>query len=151
MADVHDTQTRSRNMAAIKGKNTRPELRVRRALHRLGFRFRLHSKDIPGKPDLVLPKYKAVVFINGCFWHHHDCHLFRWPLTREAFWRTKITRNAENDARNFALLEAGGWRIATVWECALKGRTKISEDIAIQLLAEWLRSNQNSLVIKGMM
>ncbi len=137
-------------MAAIKGKDTRPELMIRKALHRLGFRFRLHSKDLPGKPDLVLPKYKAVIFINGCFWHHHNCHLFKWPLTREEFWRTKINRNTENDARNTIRLEQAGWRIATVWECALKGRTKISEGTAIQLLAEWLRSDENTLIIRGM-
>ncbi|WP_303828977.1 very short patch repair endonuclease [Asticcacaulis taihuensis] len=150
MPDVHDSLTRSRNMAAIKGKDTRPELMIRKALHRLGFRFRLHSKDLPGKPDLVLPKYKAVIFINGCFWHHHNCHLFKWPLTREEFWRTKINRNTENDARNTIRLEQAGWRIATVWECALKGRTKISEGTAIQLLAEWLRSDENTLIIRGM-
>jgi DNA mismatch endonuclease, patch repair protein len=136
-------------MAAIKGKNTRPELRIRQALHRLGFRFRLHSKDLPGKPDMVFPKYKAVVFINGCFWHQHECHLFKWPSTREDFWRTKIGRNADNDARKIALLREDGWRIATVWECALKGRKRLPENDAVQLLAEWLRSDSLMLVVQG--
>ncbi|UDF03282.1 very short patch repair endonuclease [Asticcacaulis sp. AND118] len=149
MADVHDTATRSRNMAAIRGKDTKPELHIRRALHSLGFRYRLHAKDLPGKPDLVFPRYGAVVFINGCFWHRHDCHLFRWPGTRVDFWQEKIGKNVASDARNINALDALGWRIATVWECALKGRTRLPDNQPVQLLAEWLRSEEKRLTIRG--
>ena len=93
MADVVDRKTRSRMMSGIRGKNTRPELLIRKGLHARGFRFRLHDKRLPGKPDLVLPKYSAVIFVHGCFWHGHDCHLFKWPQSRREFWRKKITRN----------------------------------------------------------
>ena len=93
MNDVVDSATRSRMMSGIKGKNTKPELMVRSGLHRLGYRFRLHRKDLPGKPDLVFAKHRAVIFVHGCFWHYHDCHLFKMPSTRREFWETKIGRN----------------------------------------------------------
>ncbi|NHN84220.1 DNA mismatch endonuclease Vsr [Acetobacter musti] len=149
MADVHDQATRSRNMAAIRGSHTKPELMIRKALHAAGFRFRLHVRDLPGKPDLVLPKYHAVIFVNGCFWHHHDCHLFRWPATREPFWREKIGRNVANDAKANAALHEEGWRIATVWECALKGKTRLTPATVIEKLTVWLRSENDSLTIRG--
>lgn len=149
MADVHDTMTRSRNMAAIRGKNTKPELFIRKALHALGFRYRLHAKDLPGKPDLIFPKHKAVVFINGCFWHQHDCHLFKWPGTRRDFWQAKIGKNVANDARNIEALKSAGWRVGIVWECALKGRTRLRPDEPVQRLAEWLRSGEDSIIIRG--
>ncbi len=149
MADVHDQATRSRNMAAIRGSHTKPELMIRKALHAAGFRFRLHVRDLPGKPDLVLPKYHAVIFVNGCFWHHHDCHLFRWPATREPFWREKIGRNVANDAKTNAALHEDGWRIATVWECALKGKTRLTPATLIEKLTAWLRSENDSLTIRG--
>jgi DNA mismatch endonuclease, patch repair protein len=136
-------------MAAIKGRDTSPERRIRKGLHALGFRYRTHAKALPGKPDLVFPKYRAVVFINGCFWHRHDCHMFKWPLTRPDFWQAKIGRNADNDVRNVQILTKAGWRIATVWECAVKGRTRIGAEAAVQLLAEWLRSGEDSIIIRG--
>lgn len=136
-------------MAAIKGGNTKPELQIRRGLHAAGLRYRLHAKDLPGKPDLVFPKHRAVIFVNGCFWHHHDCHLFKWPATREAFWRRKIERNVENDATVLASLRASGWRTAIVWECALKGRTRMKLPEAIQALAAWVRSDVETMVIRG--
>ena len=149
MADVHDQVTRSRNMAAIRGRDTKPEVRIRKALHALGFRYRTHAKELPGRPDLVLPKYKAVVFINGCFWHRHDCHMFKWPLTRPDFWQQKIGKNAENDIRNLALLKEAGWRVATVWECAVKGKARLGDDRSVQLLVDWIRSNEDSITIRG--
>ena len=100
MTDVVNKQTRSRMMSGIKSKNTKPELIIRKALFKKGFRFKLHDKSLPGKPDLVLPKYDAVIFIHGCFWHQHNCHLFKWPSTRPEFWETKIHRNVEVDKRN---------------------------------------------------
>ena len=107
-------------MSGIRGTDTKPELVLRRGLHQLGFRYRLHDRRLPGTPDLVFPRYNAVIFVNGCFWHGHDCHLFRWPKTREKFWKSKITGNMQRDTRNWGLLEAEGWRILVVWECALK-------------------------------
>lgn len=136
-------------MAAIRGQDTKPEILIRKGLHALGFRYRTHAKGLLGKPDLVFTRYKAVVFINGCFWHRHDCHMFKWPLTRPEFWQEKIGRNAENDVRNLEKLSAAGWRIATVWECAVRGRTRIGADASVQLLAEWLRSGDESVTIRG--
>lgn len=136
-------------MSAIRGRDTKPELRIRKALHALGFRYRTHARDLPGTPDLVLPKYRAVIFINGCFWHQHDCHMFKWPLTRSEFWQEKLGRNVSNDARNVEKLVAAGWRIATVWECAVKGKARIGEESAVQLLVDWLRSDEGSVTIRG--
>ncbi len=111
-------------MAAIKGSHTKPELLIRKLLHGAGFRYRLHLKDLPGKPDLVFPRYRAVIFVNGCFWHGHDCHLFRWPGTRPEFWRAKIGGNIARDQRTRGQLVEAGWRVADVWECTLKGRER---------------------------
>ena len=108
-------------MAAIKGSDTKPEMLIRRGLHARGFRFRLHEKKLPGKPDVVLPRHHAVLFVNGCFWHGHDCTLFHWPKTRPEFWQSKIGRNIDRDLKNEEALVALGWRTGTVWECAIKG------------------------------
>lgn len=104
-------------MAGIKGKNTRPEIAVRKALHAAGYRFRLHRKDLPGKPDIVLPKYRTVIFVHGCFWHGHMCKNFKWPKTRPEFWREKIEGNIERDKRAVAELEQLGWNMIVIWEC----------------------------------
>ena len=125
MADVHDKATRSKNMAAIKGTGTKPEMIIRRGLHACGFRFRLHNKNLPGKPDLTLPKHRAVVFVNGCFWHVHECDLFKWPKTREEFWKQKIAGNIERDRRVYSALAEARWRTALIWECALKGKCRL--------------------------
>lgn len=117
MADIVDKATRSRMMSGIRGKDTRPEMMVRRALHRAGFRYRLHDKRLPGKPDIVLPKYRTVIFVHGCFWHHHDCRHFKWPKTRPEFWREKIEGNVERDRKAFAELRELGWKIEVIWEC----------------------------------
>lgn len=139
--DVHSPTVRSKNMRAIQNKNTKPELYLRKALHAKGFRFRLNVKALPGTPDVVLAKYKAVIFVHGCFWHGHSCHLFKVPQTRTEFWMAKIEGNIKRDiiARN-RLLQAG-WRVATVWECALKGKQRQSIDNVIALLGTWLNSN----------
>lgn len=149
MADVHDSKTRSRNMAAIRGKDTKPELIIRRGLHAKGFRYRLHNRELPGRPDIVFPKYNAAVFVNGCFWHGHDCPLFKWPKTREDFWRDKISGNVERDRRNLAELRSKGWRYAVVWECALKGKGKLSAGEVIDAIADWLSSDAITLEIRG--
>src|SRR4051812_49060866 len=121
MADVVSPEVRSRMMGGIRGKNTKPELLLRRGLHSAGFRFKLHDPVLPGKPDLVLPRRHAVLFAHGCFWHGHGCHLFKWPTTRVDFWRAKISRNQQVDARVDEELKKAGWRRGIVWECALRG------------------------------
>ena len=129
MSDIVSPEKRSQMMAGIKGKNTKPEMIVRRELHRRGFRFTLHNSSLPGKPDLVLPKYRTVVFVHGCFWHGHNCKHFKWPKTRAGFWRKKIEGNIERDRSNKIKLTAAGWTVRTVWECELKSdaKTKIAE------------------------
>lgn len=119
MADIVDKATRSRMMAGIKGKNTKPEIQVRKALHAAGFRFRLHDRKLPGKPDIVLKKYKTVVFVHGCFWHGHECDKFRWPKTRKKFWKDKISANRNRDDAAAIELKNTRWNIVTVWECEL--------------------------------
>lgn len=121
MADVHTKETRSFNMSRIRGKDTKPELLVRKYLHAHGLRYRLHTTALPGKPDVVLPKYKTVVFVHGCFWHKHEsCRYFVVPKTRTEFWMNKIGRNVANDEKQRVALEAAGWRVLTIWECELK-------------------------------
>ena len=136
-------------MAGIRGSNTKPELVIRSALHRQGYRFRLHRKDLPGKPDLVFPQHRAVLLVHGCFWHGHGCHLFKWPKTREQFWRNKIASNVERDHRQFAALVSMGWRVATVWECALKGRNRLSIETVTETCAAWLESDKRELGLSG--
>ena len=125
MTDVVDSDTRSRMMSGIKAKNTQPELLVRKALFSKGLRYKLHDKSLPGKPDLVFPKYRSAVFINGCFWHGHDCHLFKLPSTRPECWKEKITRDKSKDADAGRVLKEDGWNVIIVWECALKGKDRI--------------------------
>lgn len=148
-ADTVSTAVRSRMMAAVKGKNTKPELAIRSALHRRGFRFRLHRKDLPGRPDLVFNRRNAVIFVHGCFWHGHDCHLFRWPKSREDFWRGKIGANIERDRSQREALADAGWRIGTVWECALKGKTRLPFDSVVDRCAMWLKSDIKTLELSG--
>ena len=149
MADVVPPDVRSRMMAGIRSTNTKPELLLRSGLHRAGFRYKLHDRTLPGNPDMVFPRRRAVLFAHGCFWHGHDCHLFKWPKSREDFWRTKIGRNREVDARAAASLKAAGWRRGVVWECALKGRARQPIDAVIDQCAAWLRSERPELEIRG--
>jgi DNA mismatch endonuclease (patch repair protein) len=140
MADIVSPTVRSRMMAGIRGKDTRPERLIRSALFRRGFRFRLHDRRLPGSPDLVLAKHRAVVFVHGCFWHGHDCALFRWPASNHDFWREKIMRNRAVDERTTSSLHKSGWRIAYVWECALKGAGRIPDEQVCDRLTSWLRA-----------
>lgn len=121
MADVHDKATRSYNMSRIKSKNTKPEILVRKFLHAQGFRFRIHDKKLPGKPDIVLPKYKTVIFVHGCFWHgHKNCRYFVMPKSKIEYWSTKIHRNQQNDKKAIKILKKDNWKIIIVYECELK-------------------------------
>ena len=149
MADLLTPDQRSRVMKNIRGSNTAPELWVRKGLFALGFRYRLNQRQLPGTPDLVLSRYRAVIFVNGCFWHGHDCHLFRMPSTRTDFWQSKINKNRVRDKKKNAQLRERGWRILTIWECALRGRTRQSPDMLLQSAASWIRSQREILEISG--
>ena len=139
MADIVDPATRSQMMAAITAKNTKPELMIRKSLFARGFRYKLHEKTLPGKPDIVLPKYRAVIEVRGCFWHRHLCKDFKWPKTRKQFWKNKLEANYYRDAQNLEALEDLGWRVLVVWECSIRNRT--SEEIGMQIddIASWIR------------
>ncbi|MCG8391721.1 MAG: very short patch repair endonuclease [Pseudomonadales bacterium] len=149
MTDIVHTKTRSRMMAGIKGKNTQPELLLRSELHRRGFRYRLHYKGLPGKPDIVLPKFQAIILVNGCFWHGHNCHLFKWPSTRPEFWRQKIEGNRTRDQRNLVLYRHKGWKTLVIWECALKGRSKIGATEVVEIAARWIQFDPDDAEIAG--
>jgi DNA mismatch endonuclease (patch repair protein) len=149
MADVVSPEVRSRMMSGIRGKNTKPEMVMRRGLHATGFRYLLHDKRLPGKPDLVFPKHRAVILVHGCFWHGHDCHLFKWPKTRKGFWRKKIERNREIDENALIELAISGWRYCVIWECALKGRSKLASGEVIRRTTKWLQSPTRKLEITG--
>ena len=120
MADIHPPEIRSYNMSRIRSKDTKPEEKVRKYLFAHGFRYRKNVKNLPGSPDVVLPKYKTVIFVQGCFWHMHDCGRFQWPATNQDYWEPKIRRNVERDQLNREQLLALGWKVLTVWECELK-------------------------------
>lgn len=120
MSDVHSKETRSYNMSRIRSRNTKPEETVRKYLFSKGFRYRKNDARLPGKPDIVLPKYRTVVLVNGCFWHHHDCRYFVWPKNNAEFWKKKIDRNVARDEENQRELLHLGWKVIIVWECELK-------------------------------
>jgi len=147
MADTVTPEIRSRIMSAVRGKDTQPEMAIRRGLHSLGFRYVLHDRRLPGKPDLAFPKYRAVIFVEGCFWHGHEgCKLFRLPSTRTDYWRDKIARNVERDRATRGALDGLGWRHLTVWECAIRG--KGAED-AVRQAADWLSGGRGSAEIRS--
>tara|TARA_R110002167_G_C12703444_1_gene653982 strand:+ start:9197 stop:9679 length:483 start_codon:yes stop_codon:yes gene_type:complete len=138
MTDIVDKNIRSRMMSGIKSKNTKPELLIRKALFSRGFRYRLHDSRLPGKPDLVFLKYRAVILINGCFWHRHECHLFKWPSSRPDFWRKKLEGNYSRDQRNLQLLHSSDWRTLVIWECAIKGKQRLLMDVLADQITHWL-------------
>lgn len=140
--DIVSEETRSYIMSKIHSKDTKPELIVRKALFAKGFRYRIHDKRLPGKPDIVLPKYKTVIFVNGCFWHGHDdnCPIYKPPKSNVEFWQTKIEKNRKRDVKNLKLLKGMGWKVITIWECLLKGKN--SEEISEMI-------KEISLIIKS--
>lgn len=142
--DVHSKEVRSYNMSCIKGKGTKPEEIVRKYLFSQGFRYRKNDKRLPGTPDVVLPKYKTVIFVNGCFWHGHEgCKYFVWPKNNAEFWKAKILQNIERDKRDFERLENSGWKVVVVWECSLK---KNSRQQSLEDLLERIRGDRDATV-----
>ena len=141
MVEVVDAATRSRIMSGI-------ELQIRKGLFALGRRYRLHGRALPGRPDLVFSRWSAVLFVHGCFWHGHDCPLFRLPATRTEFWREKIASTQARDARNVALLRTAGWRVGTVWECALRGRSSPQIASVIGKLDLWLTGSRPHIEVR---
>lgn len=149
MVDIVSAEKRSLMMSKIRSKDTKPELLIRKGLHRKGNRYRLHDSKLPGRPDLVFPKWNAVLFVHGCFWHGHNCHLFRLPQTREEFWKNKIDKNIRRDRTAIRCLKEKGWRVAIVWECALKGKHKIELADTILKIENWLKSTYPDCEIRG--
>jgi DNA mismatch endonuclease (patch repair protein) len=147
--DVLTPDQRHRNMSRIRGRDTKPELLLRRGLHAAGFRFRLHSQRLPGRPDLVFPRYRAAILVHGCFWHGHDCSLFKLPATRSEFWASKIAGNRSRDDRNLQEIRAAQWRVLTVWECCLKGPARQPPAQVIESCAAFLRGDVQSMELEG--
>ena len=136
-------------MAGIRSTNTKPELTIRRGLHWLGFRYRLHARDVAGRPDMVFRAARATVFVHGCFWHGHDCSFFRMPQTRPEFWLAKITANRKRDAVVSAALAEAGWRQLTIWECAIRGKKVDAVAKVVSRAARWIRSSEKRLELRG--
>ncbi len=149
MVDVVDSATRSRMMSGIRGKDTKPELLIRKGLHARGFRYRLHEARLAGKPDVVLSRYRAVVLIHGCFWHRHGCSMFRWPASNGKFWRKKLNRNAVTDQKNVDALLTDNWRVQIVWECALRGNNRLPANSVIDQVSRWIKSKKQFSEISG--
>jgi len=137
-------------MSGIRGTNTKPEMIVRKLLHSAGFRYRLHSRELPGRPDIVLRKHKTAIFVHGCFWHgHENCVLFRLPKSRTDFWENKILGNVERDSLHLEALERSGWRVAIIWECALKGSKSLGKEALFEITSEFIRGGESRLEVRG--
>jgi DNA mismatch endonuclease (patch repair protein) len=149
MPDVLTPEQRRLNMSRICGRDTQPEMLVRRALHARGLRYRLHDRSLPGRPDLVFPKHRAVVFVHGCFWHAHGCTLSKLPATREDFWKQKLAGNKSRDLKAIASLRDAGWRVLVVWECALRGTRKLDQVLVIDQAASFLLGDETHLELAG--
>lgn len=142
MADCHSKDVRSKNMSAVKGKNTKPEMMIRSLLHKNGFRFRLHDKALPGNPDIILKKYRAVIFVHGCFWHLHGCRKSNIPENNREFWHVKLNANKERDQLNIRELNKLNWRVLVIWECSLKGKMRLSNEELLDKIKSWILSSQ---------
>jgi DNA mismatch endonuclease, patch repair protein len=150
LADIVTAEKRSQMMSGIHGKDTRPELLIRRGLYQKGFRFRLCVSKLPGKPDIVLAKYKTIILVHGCFWHGHYCRLFKWPSSHPEFWKAKIHGNQQNDAEILAKLDELGWRVLVVWECATKGPGKWPANRLLDVISDWVVKGSQNLEIGGL-
>jgi DNA mismatch endonuclease (patch repair protein) len=149
MADVLTPEQRRLNMSRIRGTNTKPELMLRRGLHARGIRFRLHRKDLPGCPDLVFLRFRAVILVHGCFWHGHNCPMFKLPATRVEFWTTKIASNKARDDRALNKLAASGWRTLVLWECALRGPARQPFECILDDIGNWLTGDEPIAIVQG--
>jgi DNA mismatch endonuclease, patch repair protein len=150
MTDIVSRSKRREMMSGIRGKDTKPELVVRSLLHKRGYRFRLHAKNLPGKPDLVMAKWRTVIFVNGCFWHGHSgCPLFSLPKTRTVFWSAKIQSNTDRDRKNYAALQNAGWKIIVVWECAISKKLRLGESFLADTLRDAINSSIAYVEIRG--
>lgn len=149
MTDVLTAEQRKLNMSRIRDRNTKPEIQVRKLLHAKGFRFRLHQKTLPGKPDLVLSKYRVCIFVHGCFWHGHTCPMFKLPSTRRDFWLKKINGNQRRDLLATDSLLELGWRVLTVWECALRGPGRLEGPTVLKYSASFIRSSEQIGILAG--
>lgn len=145
MTDVHSPKVRAKNMRAVKARNTKPEINIRKGLHRLGFRYTCNKTNLPGKPDLYFKKYESVILINGCFWHGHNCNLFHWPSSRKEFWTNKITGTQERDIRKIKELLDRNIKVLLIWECAIKRKDQLVS--AIEMSANWLKTLNNSFSV----
>ena len=149
LADSVDPVTRSRMMASVRSRDTGPEVVIRKSLHKRGFRYRTNDSKLPGRPDIVFPKYRAAVLVHGCFWHGHDCSLFRMPGTRREFWADKLRQNRERDEKVRQALHETGWRCLTVWECALRGPEKRDFAALIEEVAHWVTTGGIVCELRG--
>ncbi|OPJ94449.1 very short patch repair endonuclease [Serratia marcescens] len=149
MADVHPPAVRSKNMRAIRNQNTAIEKKLSQLLDEAGIAYRTQATDLPGKPDFVLDAYKAVIFVHGCFWHQHDCYLFKIPATRTDFWLKKIDSNVKRDNKVTELLSEQGWRELIIWECAMRGRLKLSTSALSERIEEWLCAGYNNAEVNS--
>jgi DNA mismatch endonuclease (patch repair protein) len=148
-ADVLTPQQRQLNMSRIRARDTRPEMAVRRGLHALGLRYRLHDRTLPGSPDLVFPRYRTAVFVHGCFWHVHGCAMSKWPATRPEFWQKKLGANAARDRRVLASLQTAGWRVLVIWECSLRGTGRRASGEVIAMADRFIRDSDEPLLEIG--
>jgi len=148
MIDVVSSATRSRMMAGISGKNTKPELTVRKGLHSLGFRYSLHASNLAGKLDLFLKKHNVCIFVHGCFWHAHDCKLFKMPQSRTEFWKSKFEQNTVRDKCNLNELLTAGYRVAVVWECSLKNKSPEEISQVVERLGSWIRDLSSAQLLE---
>ena len=146
MTDIHTPEQRSKNMSAIRSRDTKPEVLIRRELHKRGYRYRKNVSNLPGTPDIVLTKYKAVIFVNGCFWHMHNCKYFKMPNSRRNWWRNKLSRTKKRDQLNISTLLESHWRVLIVWECETK-RNHIYPELLIKEITNWLESESKSASI----
>lgn len=146
MADVLTPEQRQFNMSRIRGRDTKPEMLIRRGLHARGLRYRLHDRSLPGRPDLVFPRYHTAVFIHGCFWHSHGCALSKLPATRPHFWQTKLAANASRDCKAVEALQAAGWRVLVIWECALRGGGRLAVDSVLEGAVHFVRNGAHPVL-----
>ncbi|WP_419204705.1 very short patch repair endonuclease [Bordetella trematum] len=149
MVDVLTEAQRQLNMSRIRGRDTKPEMLIRRGLHAQGFRYRLQDRGLPGRPDLVFPRYKTVILVHGCFWHGHDCPMFRLPVTRSEFWAEKIAANRRRDAIVHEALLALGWRVLTIWECSLRGKGRLPFPSVLDECVSFIQGDQAEQVVAG--